>query len=63
MKKKTVIKYFGGVTGTANVLGISKQAVSQWPDIVPINQAWKVERITGGKVAFRVNDYRMRAIK
>ena len=63
MKKKTVIKYFKGVTNTAQALKISKQAVSQWPEIVPINQAWKIERISRGKVAFVINDYKMRAIQ
>ena len=63
MKKKTAIKYFKGVTNTARALNISKQAVSQWPDIVPIQQAWKIERISKGKVAFAINDYKMRAVK
>jgi len=63
MKKKAAIKYFGGISETAQVLNISRQYVHQWPDIVPINQAWKIERISGGKVPFVINDYRMRALK
>ncbi len=63
MDKKTAIDYFGGVAKTAQVLNISRQAVHKWPDIVPINQAWKIQRITGGKVAMKLNDYKMRALK
>ncbi len=63
MRKKQVVKHFGGITKAAQALNISRQAVSKWPDIVPIKQAWKIERLTGGKVAFRINDYRMKALK
>jgi hypothetical protein len=63
MKKTDAIAHFGGIMATADVLGISRQAVHKWPETVPINQAWKIERISGGKVPFRINDYRMKALK
>ena len=63
MKTKQVVKYFGTKMAVAEVLGINRSAVTRWGDIVPINQAWKIERITGGKVPFVINDYRLRALK
>lgn len=35
MRKQTVIEFFDGVTGTASAVGITPQAVSQWPDPLP----------------------------
>jgi DNA-binding transcriptional regulator YdaS (Cro superfamily) len=32
MKKKDVIKLFGSLSNLARAIGISPQAVSQWPD-------------------------------
>ena len=63
MKKKAAIKHFGGVLNTAQALGLSRQAVYKWPDVVPIKQAWRIERMSKGKVPFRINDYRLKAIK
>ena len=34
MRKADVIKLFGSTTRTGNALGISHQAVSDWPDIL-----------------------------
>lgn len=57
MRKKTVLNYYSQ-TEVANMLKISKQAVHKWPDIVPIKQAWKLERASKGKLAMRLSDYR-----
>jgi transcriptional repressor of cell division inhibition gene dicB len=50
MLKSDVIKHFGGQGATARALGITKGAVSQWPDIVPRGSAYQVEVITAGKL-------------
>lgn len=50
MKKKDVIKHFGGVVETAKALGIKSQSVSQWPDEVPELRALQLEKITSGKL-------------
>ena len=63
MKTDQAIKYFGNKNKLAKVLGLNRSTVGRWGDIVPINQAWKIERITGGKVPFRIADYRSRALK
>ena len=48
MHKKDVIQHFGGTTEVARWLNISQSAVSQWPDIIPEKQAFKIERLTQG---------------
>lgn len=54
MRKIAVLKHFDpeGMTlmATATVLGISKQAVSQWGDIVPEAVAYKLQVITAGRL-------------
>ncbi|MGY6214958.1 Cro/CI family transcriptional regulator [Methylolobus aquaticus] len=50
MEKKRVIEFFGGVSKTAAALGVSKSAVSKWPDRVPWGRALQIERITGGQL-------------
>ncbi|WP_406706292.1 Cro/CI family transcriptional regulator [Sodalis sp.] len=46
MKKIDVIRYFGGVCSTANMLGITHVAVSRWPPIIPEKRAMQLERLT-----------------
>ena len=58
MKKETAVKFYGSERALAKVLGISHQAVNSWKEIVPIKQAWKLERKSGGKLAMRLRDYR-----
>lgn len=48
MLKTDVIRYFGSATKTARALGISKSAVSHWPEIVPAIRALQIAYITGG---------------
>ncbi|MBG6243372.1 MAG: hypothetical protein EKE20_16945 [Candidatus Symbiopectobacterium sp. Dall1.0] len=46
MKKSDVIKYFGGVRSTANMLGITHVAVSRWSPIIPEKRAMQLDRLT-----------------
>jgi transcriptional regulator with XRE-family HTH domain len=49
MKKDDVIRHFGGTqVKVAEALGITKSAVSQWPETVPEGIAYKLQVITGG---------------
>ena len=48
MRKDTVTDHFGNGAKTAEALGISPQAVSQWGEIIPEGMAYKVQAITGG---------------
>lgn len=49
-KKSDVIGFFGGTIKTAQAFGISKGAVSQWPDLIPENRARQLTEVTGGKL-------------
>jgi len=57
MKKKTAIDYFGSKAEIARVLKISRQAVSNWGDVVPIKKAWKLQAASGGVLDMRLKDY------
>lgn len=69
MRKEQVMKYFESKYGSDAVRAvcwacrtrgrpISRQAVHKWPEVVPIKQAWKLERASGGKLSMRLSDYR-----
>lgn len=45
MKTADAIKAFKNKSGIAKELGISKQAVSQWSDVVPETSALKLLRV------------------
>ena len=53
MLKKDVKKYYGSFAKAARALGISSAAISQWNDIIPEKQAYRLEKITKGQL--RVN--------
>ena len=48
MKKKAVLKYFGGVSQAARALGYTRQGIQQWPDTVPPKAALLVELLSDG---------------
>ena len=50
MKKTDVQNYFGSYEAVAQVLEISRSAVSQWPSVIPQGAAWKLQFITGGRL-------------
>jgi hypothetical protein len=58
MDKKDVIEHFGSQANTARALGIKRQAVNKWPDLIPILQAIEVERVSGGKLKVDHSRYR-----
>lgn len=58
MKTKDAIAHFGTATAVADAVGISKAAVSQWGDRVPVASALMLERVTDGKLRFNLADYR-----
>lgn len=58
MKKASAVQFYGSERALAKVLGISHQAVNRWNEIVPIKQAWKLERKSAGKLSMRLSDYR-----
>lgn len=51
MKKETVVAHFGSDTAVAEAMGITRQAVSKWPEIIPEGAAYKLQVITAGHLA------------
>lgn len=47
MYKDDVIKFYGTRVALAEALGISPAAISQWSDIIPERQAYRLQRLTG----------------
>lgn len=45
MKKSTAVKKAGSAYRLAKLLGISKQAVSKWPETVPPLRVFQLERM------------------
>ena len=51
MKKETVLRHFNRkVSKLCQVLSITRQAVSQWPDIVPKGIAYELQVKTRGRL-------------
>lgn len=50
MQKSDVIAHFGSVSAAADALGITSQAISMWPDAVPMGRQYQLEKITNGKL-------------
>ncbi|ABS46694.1 MULTISPECIES: Cro/CI family transcriptional regulator [Yersinia pseudotuberculosis complex] len=63
MKKKDVVKFFGGVVNTAIALGIKHPAVCRWGEIIPEKQAMRIERITHGELRYDPAMYQSSLIK
>lgn len=57
MRTQTAIEYFGPARGAklriANALNLTSGAISQWGDVVPEGQAYKLQSLTNG--ALRVD--------
>ncbi len=52
MKRSDAIKYFGGISQLARALGISYEAVRQWPENgVPLLRQYQLQDMSGGKLA------------
>ncbi len=55
MDYKTVTKYFGGVTHTARILGVTRQAVYYWRDRgIPDSQKRWIYSITKGRIPYKL---------
>ena len=51
MRKQAVIEHFHSASNTAEALNITRQAVSQWDEIIPEGMAYKIQAITGGDLS------------
>jgi hypothetical protein len=50
MKTEDAVKYFGTQTRIAELIGITRQAVSAWPEVVPQQWQYHLERLSAGKL-------------
>lgn len=48
MRKTDVKSHFGTWAAVARVIGITRSAVQQWPDVIPEAMAYRIERATDG---------------
>lgn len=58
MKKSDVVEHFGSETAAAAALGVTKQAVNGWDEIVPEGIAYKIQVLTRGKLKVDPEIYR-----
>ncbi|PRB80513.1 Cro/CI family transcriptional regulator [Pseudomonas sp. MYb185] len=49
MKRSEAIDFFGGISAVAKVLGVSYEAVRQWPEEgIPLLRQYQLADISGG---------------
>lgn len=61
MYKKDVIDHFGTQRAVAKALGISDAAVSQWKEVIPEKDAYRLEAVTAGVLKYQESAYRKAA--
>lgn len=60
MRKADVIAYFGGTqTATAKALGLTKSAVNQWPDPIPLRSAIRANALSNGRLPLDMAIYEL----
>jgi transcriptional regulator with XRE-family HTH domain len=60
MRKADVIAYFGGTqTSAAKALGLTKSALSQWPEDqpIPLKSALRANALSNGDLRLNMSDY------
>lgn len=50
MKTSKAIDFYGNAAKLADALNVSRQAISQWGEVVPPLRAYQLERITKGQL-------------
>jgi DNA-binding transcriptional regulator YdaS (Cro superfamily) len=48
MRTEDAIQHFGSAAALARTLGISRQSVHDWGDVVPEGRAYQIEILTDG---------------
>lgn len=60
MLKSDVIAHFGNSpVAVSKALGITRSAVNQWPEIVPLKSALRLQSITGGALSVDMTVYEL----
>lgn len=60
MLKNDVIQHFGSLSNAARALNLSRASVTQWSAIIPQKQAFRVERLSGGKLKVDMDLYEVK---
>jgi hypothetical protein len=58
MEKAAAIEFFGSGAELARRLGLGRQAVSNWGEVIPEVYALRLERMTGGDLVYDESHYR-----
>ncbi|XWY20212.1 Cro/CI family transcriptional regulator [Bisgaard Taxon 45] len=58
MYKKDVLAHFERISEVAKVLGISVAAISQWGDVIPEKNAYRLQAITNNQLKIDERLYR-----
>lgn len=60
MRKTDVLAHFGcSQIAVARALNITKSAVSQWPDLIPLKSALRLQALTGGALSVDMSLYQL----
>jgi DNA-binding transcriptional regulator YdaS (Cro superfamily) len=59
MKTADAVTYFGSGAALAAAVGISRAAVSQWGELVPLATAARLEKLTDGRLTLDIDTYAM----
>ena len=57
MKKSDVINYFKTQEEIARRLKVTPSSISKWGEIIPIERAIEISRLTNGELIFKTSDY------
>ncbi|WP_373754152.1 Cro/CI family transcriptional regulator [Neisseria weixii] len=63
MRTKDVIAFYGTKIAVARALGISPSAVTQWQEVVPEKQAYRIQILTGGKLKINPRLYQIARVQ
>ncbi|HDT6545824.1 TPA: helix-turn-helix domain-containing protein [Kluyvera ascorbata] len=63
MNKSSVVEFYGSQRAIALAIGLSDQAVSQWPDLIPKGAALELEKLTNGALKCDLGLYKGRQRK
>jgi DNA-binding transcriptional regulator YdaS (Cro superfamily) len=58
MKTQDAIEHFGSAAALARAVNITRSAISQWGELVPIGTAARLEKLTEGALVLDLEDYR-----
>jgi DNA-binding transcriptional regulator YdaS (Cro superfamily) len=58
MLKVKVIEHFGKAKLVCEALGLSSGSISQWGEVIPETQAFRLERITNGVLEYDPSLYK-----